>query len=865
MTVRTLSDDVHDLGAILGAVLREQAGPEAFALVESLRSTLVEQRRAGTDTTPVQERLSALSSMELETVVRAFGLYFNLVNLAEEHERLRRRKKSPGGGKQSLHAALAELKAQGHSADMVEALIASTPLLLTFTAHPTEMRRRTVREHLSAIAGSLNDLDACSRDASATADEDDARSVKERIAARVEALFGTAELRDRAPTVQDEVKGGLAYVSVLAAAMVDVEQSLRRAFATHFGRALQAPLPLGLHSWMGGDRDGNPTVTAEVTRETLAAHQKEADRLLRTELVALFAVVSQHQVRLGHGPGCTGPGSANTAAPATTAEPFRERIEAAVRALDSDPDFDPAKALDELSDLLVAAGQARTATSLLAPARCLARGLGRRLARLDVREHSLHIGRAVAELFKHAGIHDYAAGNESARRLLLENELRSRRPFLGVGELGGAEIEMVVGPLRVLRDRGLVDTRYIVSMTDEVSDILEVLIVAREAGVRVLPVPLFETLKDLEAGPSIMSALLRSPAYAQILSSCPTQVQEIMLGYSDSNKDAGPIAAVFGLYRAQQEIAAVCIDAGVGWRFFHGRGTSLGRGGGPLARAILGQPAGTIGSGLRLTEQGEALADKYGDPPLARRNLEQSLYGLLLAASRPIRVDESAREAEFLAAMAPAAASSRLAYRALVTDADFLRFFAAVTPIEEIARLKVASRPVRRHGQTPTLENLRAIPWVMSWTQNRLNLPGWYGADVAFAALGTELCRHMLATWPAFRSLLDNLQMTLATSDETIFRAYLSLDEAHSPLAGPVLESRTRTLQWVEDITEGPLLASEPHLLRSIALRNPYIEPIHRSQIELLRRSRRGQRTVVEDRALLSTILGIAAGVRNAG
>ncbi len=847
---RTLSDDVHDLGAILGDVLREQAGSAAFSLVESLRTMLVERRRLdgnklapSDDGADVKARLAALSSLELETVVRAFGLYFNLVNLAEEHERVRRRKKSTGGGKQSLHAALGELKERGHSADDIEELIASTPLLLTFTAHPTEMRRRTVREHLAAIASNLDELDIAT---------DGGDGVRERIAARVEALFGTAELRDRSPTVQDEVKGGLAYVSVLAAALVDVEQSLRRAFATHFGRPLQAGLPLGLHSWMGGDRDGNPNVTAEVTRETLLAHQREADRILSTELIGLFAVVSQHQLRLPTSPPPT----------STSTEPFRQRIEAAVRALDADPSFDPGPALEQVAQELMAAGQVRTATTLLARARCLARVLGRRLAQLDVREHSLHLGRAVAELFHHAGVSDYADCDEAGRRALLEGELRSRRPFLGVGELGSTAIELVVGPLRVLRERGLADTRYIVSMTDDVSDLLEVLIVAREAGARVLPVPLFETLKDLERGPFIMGSLLQSPAYRAALGAA--DVQEIMLGYSDSNKDAGPIAAFFGLYRAQQEIAAVCADAGVPWRFFHGRGTSLGRGGGPLARAILGQPPGTIGAGLRLTEQGEALADKYGDPALARRNLEQGLYGLLLAASAPVPTD-NAHEQGFLNAMAQAAATSRAAYRELVADPDFMRFFTAVTPIEEIARLKVASRPVRRHGQAPTLENLRAIPWVMSWTQNRLNLPGWYGADAAFDSLGVPLCRRMLAGWPAFRSLLDNLQMSLAKSDEGIFRAYLSLDQEGSPLALRLLEARARTIQQVEAITEGPLLAQEPHLLRSIALRNPYIEPIHRAQVELLQRSRQGQRTVVEDRALLSTILGIAAGVRNAG
>ena len=850
MTTRTLQDDVRDLGVILGDVLREQGGTKAFDLVEGLRQTLVERRKTNEDTTDVQARLAALPSSDLETVVRAFGLYFNLINLAEEHERVRRRRQQPGGGKQSLDDALATLQAAGKSADEVEALIASTPLLLTFTAHPTEMRRRTIREHLSAIAFEIEQLDLSDRPF----------AVKEQIAARVEAILGTAELRDRPPTVFDEVKGGLIYVSVLATAMVDVEQSLLRSFQARFGRPLRGGLPLGLHSWMGGDRDGNPNVTADVTRDTLITHQTEADCLVRQALISLFAVVSQHRLHMPTTPASIGD---------DVEEPFRQRIEAVVRGLREDPHFDPAPALDDVAALLIAHGQKRTAATLLSSARCTTRILGRRLARLDVREHSQKIGAAVAALFARDGV-DYAALDEVGKRAALQHELLSTRPFLGVGEVADAVVEDVVGPLRVLRERGLTDTRYVVSMTDDVSDLLEVLIVAREAGARVLPTPLFETLLDLENAPRVLRELFVLPLWRGVLNDngntgnsdveSEDGVQEVMLGYSDSNKDAGPIAAVFGLYEAQREIADVCRAADVRWRFFHGRGTSLGRGGGPMARAILGQPPGTIGAGLRITEQGEALADKYGDPALARRNLEQGLYGLLVAAGT--HTEEA--PASFLEAMAVAARKSTVAYRAFVTDPDFLRFFTAVTPIEEIARLKVASRPVRRSGPA-TLANLRAIPWVMSWTQNRANLPGWFGADVAFSSLGVSLCRDMLARWPAFRSLLDNLQMSLAKSDDVVLKAYLALDEQRGPLGPVVLDARARTIALVEDITEAPLLAHEPHLQRSIALRNPYIEPIHRAQIELLRRSRSGHRTVVEDRALLSTILGIAAGVRNAG
>jgi len=850
MSTRTLSDDVKDLGALLGDVIREQAGENAFTLVESLRQTLVERRRKGEAADDVQVRLGAQTSDDLELVTRAFGLYFNLINLAEEHERLRHRKSQTQ--KQSLDEAMDRLAGAGHSADDVEGLIARTPLLLTFTAHPTEMRRRTVREHLSAIADALG---------RAGGDDDEARAWAE-IGGHIEALWSTAELRERAPTVADEVSSGLAAMAVLRSAVTAVDADLRAAFARRFGRPLTAPLPIGLHSWMGGDRDGNPSVTADVTRDTLARHRQVADDALRTELIALFAVASQHR-RLMKG------------ADDVVDEPFRVIVERAVTALRTDNTFDVTGALADLDDALAVAGQRRTRDALLQDVRCRARVFGRRLARLDVREHSHKTGAAVAWLFAQVGVADYAARPEADRRALLLSELEHDRPMLGGRHFGAeelpADVATVLEPLKVLRASpdGRHGTRYITSMTDDVSDLLEVLLLAREAGVRVCPVPLFETLSDLEAAPRIMDELFQNSVYRRRAlapndgdgdSDQDSAVQEIMLGYSDSNKDAGPVAATWGLFVAQRELAKVCRAHGISFRFFHGRGTSLGRGGGPLARAILGQPPGTIDRGLRLTEQGEALADKYGHPALARRNLEQGLFGLLVAVGAPSQVADSS----YVEIMGVAAAAAANAYRALVRDPDFLRFFEAVTPIEEIARLKVASRPVRRPG-TSTLANLRAIPWVMSWTQNRCNLPGWYAVDTALAALTTTRARQMLRDWPAFRSMLDTVSMSLAKSDDGVLRAYLSLDEQKSPLGAHLLEARARTIAAIEDVYEAPLLAHEPRLKTSIALRNPYIEPIHRAQVELLRRSRAGQRGVVEDRALLSTILGIAAGVRNAG
>ncbi|MCC7111977.1 MAG: phosphoenolpyruvate carboxylase [Deltaproteobacteria bacterium] len=500
-------------------------------------------------------------------------------------------------------------------------------------------------------------------------------------------------------------------------------------------------------------------------------------------------------------------------------------------------------------------GQRRGASAFLDPVFCRAALFGRRLAALDLREHSDTIGAAAALALAQGGVNEYAMQSEEQKCALLEGALTAGTlPTAPTADV----YELVAAPLRVLREEGIADTRFVVSMTRGVSDLLEVLLVARHERARVLPTPLFETLDDLRAAPAVMTAALASPAFRAALG---TEALEVMLGYSDSTKDAGPAAAAFALFEAQRAVADVCRAANVEWRFFHGRGTSLGRGGGPMARAILGQPAGTLGRGLRLTEQGEALADKYGHPAWARRNLEQGIVAVLLGAAR---AETEAPPASHVEAWRHASDVARAEYRALVDHADFLRFFDTVTPLQEIARLRIASRPVRRPG-APSLENLRAIPWVMAWNQTRANLPGWYGVDAALSAMPLQTRRAMFKGWPAFRSFLENVQMALAKTDEPIFRAYLALDDARSALGARIIEARARAIAFVEETCEASLLAHEPHLLRSIHLRNPYIEPIHRAQIELLLRSRRDGRTPHTDRALLATILGIAAGVRGAG
>ncbi|GGQ95228.1 phosphoenolpyruvate carboxylase [Deinococcus ruber] len=843
----SLNEDVNVLGRTLGTVLSEQEGPEFLELVERVRA-LVRQVRAGESDEPLRELLLQADAHTAENLVRAFALYFQLVNLAEEYERVRVLTSSPGPRPQSLGRALIELKEMGLSADEVEALIQRLDLGLTFTAHPTEMRRRTVRTHLVEVAEDIPSLTPNAID---------------RIAAHIEALWSTPELRRLKPTVQDEVKGGLSYIAVISAALPALQRDLNRAFREVYGRGTSAHLPISLNSWMGGDRDGNPFVTPAATRETLTLHRERARELLLEAIRKAYADLSQARDGIHPEASHADLNQPDLTQDAEGEEVYRTELRELHNAVRDGKPVELLPRLEALNLRLRADGQGRSADLLLTPLLTTARVFGQHLVSLDVREHSALTGAAVAALLKEAGVEaDYLALPEHARLELLTRELRSRRPLWPAGTSLPEDLERAIGPIRevaaacaVVGPRAF--GRYIVSMSESVSDVLEPLILAREVGFGILPVPLFETLDDLERAPGIMWELLSLPEYRAVLGN---SVQEIMLGYSDSNKDAGFLAANWALHEAQRNISKVCRKAGVPWRFFHGRGTSIGRGGGPAGRAILGQPAGTIDAGLRITEQGEALADKYSHPVLAQRNLEQALYGLLLASARP--ADDL--PAAWTDALGRASRVSAAAYRELVEDPAFLPFFEEVTPIHEISRLNIASRPVRRPG-APTLHNLRAIPWVMSWTQNRSNLPGWYGLKEGLEAIGPELCREMYAAWPFFRSMLDNAQMSLAKSDLSIFEEYLRLCSP-SHLASKLEAAYTATVQLVEGAVGGELLNAEPRLKRSIELRNPYIDPIHRLQVELLRRSRavEGGLDALE-RPLLLSVQGISAGVRNTG
>jgi phosphoenolpyruvate carboxylase len=943
-----LREDVDLLASSLGDVIREQEGEAVFDTVERVRALTKHRRAAETaareagerprsadrddeTTTSLRALVDDLDLPTAERVLRAFTLFFQLVNVAEQIHRVRVNRLREGAASaesprsESIAAAIARLRDDGWSHAEVRGLLGTLDVQLTLTAHPTEVKRATVRRSLERIAVRMRDLGERQLAPPARS------AAKAAVTAEIATLWQTRELSQRRPTVLDEAEGALGYVrrSLLEAVprlMGDLEDALR----TAFDDPLEEPLPplLRFRSWIGGDRDGNPNVTPDVMRAVYARHAELALEAHVAGVDALHDALSQWERRV----------HVDDAFEADTRraearhgrderhrhEPFRRRLATTRAALESErrgagvdddravgraergasagvgrPDAPPeggAEAflydLAELERALHGARSGRAADAFVRPLRYAAQATRFHLAPLDVREHSGVHERAVADLLRRAAVcDDYAGLDESERVALLAGELEHPRPLLRPDDAMADEARLA---LDTLAEVGRVRARfgpegfgnYVVSMTEGVSDVLEVLLLAKQAGVHGVDVtPLFETETDLDAAPAVLDALLGLPVYRRHV--VGRGVQEVMIGYSDSNKDVGFLAANWALHEAQRGLAAVCRGHGVGLRLFHGRGTSIGRGGGPAGAAILAQPPGTLSGRMRMTEQGEALAERYADPDLAHRHLEQVLHAFVLASARDARGVRDVAP-EHGAAMATAAAASRSAYRGLLEREGFLDFFHAVTPIEEISRLDVGSRPARRRGDR-SLANLRAIPWVFAWTQNRANLPGWYGLGSGLATIDDDRLTEMVGSWPFLASVLDLAAMSLAKADLGIFRAYLDLvpDDLRERFWPLIRDEHALTVERVELATGKRLEAHDATLQRAIALRNPYVDPLSFLQVALLRRLRDApadaaaetridapgsaaaaagppERGELEE-AVLVSLLGIAAGMRTTG
>jgi len=912
-----LSAEIRMLGSGLGRVITRLEGQETFNTVERLRLRAKASRAGDAQAAgDLAATVAALDPAQAFNQAMAFTLYFELVNLAEENFRihlLRARRAArlvPGNPaalrpiRESIEAAVFELKNRGVSAEAMQALVDRVGIELVFTAHPTESKRRTLltklgrlgqllRQRLDPVSNELGDFDpAC-------------------IEREITSLWLTDRSRLARPEVTDEVRTGLWYFDTTLWHMLPrLQDDFVNALEQYYPGVRPPTRWLTFGSWIGGDRDGNPNVTARVTAETLVLHRRLAlDKLSleARELARLLSVstrrdaISARMKKLLKENRHLSP-HVEALTSRYPNEPYRQllgglrdRLTLAVEEMRDATVLDTAdevclpretveEMLDVIHDSLLAGCGALLTGGELRDAQSQLEIFGLHTARLDLRQHSARHESAVAEIFAAIdGAEDYAKLNEADKIAVLGLALAGaeRLPEAILEKLGAATRD-VIDPLRLAaraaakfgpQALGI----YVISMTDGVSDVLEVALLQQMVGSALPIAPLFETLADLERAPQILAALFAQPGYGPLLER-DRRHQHVMLGYSDSNKDCGYLTANWALYQAQETITRVCGECGVRVTLFHGRGGSIARGGGPAAKAILAQPVGLRDGGIRVTEQGEVLSTRYHDPDLAHRILEQMAYGVLLGTHAAQA--ENNVPAEWLEAMETMSDAGYAAYRALVhDDPEFLVFWKQATPIEEISQLKLGSRPSYRRA-TQSVDDLRAIPWVFSWMQSRFVFPGWFGLGSALAAVlkrgpkGKKLLRAMHAGWPFFQTTIDNAQLTMRKADMKIAELYSSLvdDEKIRRRIFNLLEAEfARTEAAILAVTgQKQMLGNEPVLLRSVQLRNPYIDPLNYIQVEMMRRLRTAKNIDAEEKAALQgvielTINGISGGLKNTG
>ena len=904
---RSLSDDIFLLGGILGEVIRQCDGPEGFELEEQARR-LAKAFRGGEES--AGEALDVLvggaSVSEAQLLIRSFTKYFQLVNLAEDNDRVRLIRRAeeaayPRPRPGSIRDAIQTLADRGTSAAELQELLDRAEVCLVLTAHPTEARRRITVEKLARIFSEIRDFDE------RRLGPRDAELARRRLATTVEELWVSDEIRTVSPTVLDEVRAGLVYfqstiVHVIPRIYRDVEDAVAAAYP---GAEIRVPAFLTFGSWIGGDRDGNPLVTPDVTAETLKLMRDTAVRLLETRLQTLAERVSLSSQVAGAAPELEPllrasearfPELAAELSERNSEEPYRraftlirERLRATRQGLETGY-ADPAELLDELRLLqreLRRQGGSFMASGDLHDAIRLVDVFGFHFARLDVRDHAGRHAAALGELFALTGVEPaYAELGDEDRRRLLAREIENPRPLvppdLSALSEPAREVVATFQGIRALQaggHAGAVGT-YVISHAEGPVDVLEVLLLMKETGLAEAGgggaafriAPLFESADTLDGAAETLRVLLDEPVYRAALVGVG-DVQEVMIGYSDSNKDIGYLASGWATYRAQRALAELLDSRGIDFTFFHGRGGSIGRGGGPSNVAILSQPPGSVNGRIKLTKQGEVVSAKFSTREIAHREVELVTSAVLLSTLAALPQPAPDRLERFEAVTDEMARHSREAYRGLVYgDPDFVSFFRSATPVEEIAQLRLGSRPARCGG-TEGVEGLRAIPWVFSWTQARIVLPGWYGLGSALAAGrehgGIELLREMGRDWPFFAALLSNAEMALAKADLHIAERYVALVEderLRERVWTRIREEFDLTVEQLLDVTgQTRLLDRDPVLQRSIEQRNPYIDPLSFIQVALLRRVRADGDAEDLARTVFLAINGVAGGLRNTG
>ncbi|XVH32377.1 phosphoenolpyruvate carboxylase [Haloferacaceae archaeon DSL9] len=892
---RSVRQDVRELGALLGDVLEAQTSTASFETVETLRRAAIAYRDGDAETRQqLRSTFDRLSPSEESVVARAFTTYFELINLAEERERVRvvRAASEEDSLPDSLEQTVERLAEADADEETVRSVLDDVLIEPTFTAHPTEARRGTVKAKLRSIADHIEDLDE------RRLTKREAATVWRQIDAEVTSLWATRQVRNRPPEPQDEARNVQWYLEntlfdVVGEVYGDLEPIVREEYP-----GVELPKLFEFRSWAGSDRDGNPYVTVDVTEDTLEQQRTVVIERYRSALKRLSAVLSQDGDRYPTTEAFRAsldsdrrrfPGLADAAEERYPDEPYRQKLRLMRERLDRVGDVRPNgyDEADELfSDLQVidesvrVHGGADIAEAYVEPLLRQVSTFGFSLASLDLRDHRQKHTEAVAEALATEGI-DYRALSEAERTEFLTDAILQERPIIDpeqpgdVSETAARVLNRFVKLGEWQREYGVgaIDT-YCISMTDEPSHVLEVLFLADQVGVASLPdhcgidiVPLLETEYALNGADRIMGTLFDNEAYAQAVEA-RGRTQEIMLGYSDSNKENGFLAANWDLYKNQRKLAEITDDADVTMRLFHGRGGSISRGGGPMNEALLALPNETVTGQVKFTEQGEAIAEKYGNPKIATRNLEQMLDAQIQARHRALEEPVEAVSDAWIEAMETMAAAARRAYRDLLESDGFVRYFEQATPITVIEKLNLGSRPASRSGER-TVEDLRAIPWVFSWTQSRCILPGWYsfaaGVDAYLDDGGDiETIREMYAEWPFFRTTLDNAALSLARTDLEIGEEYAMLadEDLRERFFPRLADEYESAVDYALSITGRDRLLRRDWLEESLDRRNPYVDPLNLLQVHLLKQT---HRTEAEERTLRLTVNGIAAGMKNTG
>ncbi|TCZ69871.1 phosphoenolpyruvate carboxylase [Paenibacillus albiflavus] len=917
-----LRRDVRFLGNILGEVLVHQGGSELLSIVEKIREMSKSMRANYTFEmyTEYKEIISKLTPEVRHQVIRAFAIYFQLVNIAEQNHRIRRKRDyertsgdlvQPG----SIEHIIQELKSNDTSISEVKEILSNSSLELVMTAHPTEAMRRAVLNIHRRIADDVMVLD------NPTLTSREREQLREKLLGEVLTLWQTDELRDRKPTVIDEVKNGLFYFDeTLFDVLPDVYTELERCLKKYYpDEAWHVPSFLRFGSWIGGDRDGNPSVTSKVTWETLELHRemalKKYDRAIRdlyhhTSFSLNMIQVSDEllqSIERDRESLTTNYESWHYKPWHNEKEPYRiklaymlEKIHntgrtnvAAEHRYNSPDEF--LEDLNVISRSLSSHFADYVADKYITKLIRQVELFGFHLATLDIRQHSQEHEYAMTEILNKMGIvSDYGKLSEEKKIETLTSILTDLRPitspYLHYSESTQETIEVYRTIYRAQKEFGTrCISSYLISMTRGVSDILEVLVFAKEAGLysremngkvncTIQSVPLFETIDDLHAAPAIMGTLFEISAYRASIDPYK-EMTEIMLGYSDSNKDGGVITANWELRTALRDLMAVGKKYNVKLKFFHGRGGALGRGGMPLNRSILAQPVDALGAGVKITEQGEVLSSRYSMKGIAYRSLDQATNALIAASklSRQPKADPS--DASWETIMSGISTQSMIKYQDLIfRDKDFMEFFKESTPLPEIGELNIGSRPSKRKN-SDSFDDLRAIPWVFSWTQSRYLMPAWYAAGTGIQSYYQDKPEHMqvlqqmYAEWPFFQSMIDNLQLAIAKADMIIAKLYGSMMKNGSiaeRIYNMIREEYELTAKLILQITgQKEILDNVPVIQESIRLRNPYVDPLSYMQVELLRELRALREDNQDDQSLLREVLltinGIAAGLRNTG